>query len=174
MNHSQPAETRLLAIDPTHRGLGYAVIERGIRLVDWGVRGVSPDRKNSDSLRRVSDLVARYEPDIIVMEASWSKEPRRCPRIERLARAVERMAAKRDIEVRKVSRTMLEAAFFQAGTLTKHEIALAIARRFPQLTAWLPPARKTWTSENYKMSIFDAAALGLACFHEEEDGTRIA
>ena len=47
-------------------------------------------------------------------------------------------------------------------------------RRFPQLTVWLPPARKTWTSENYKMSIFDAAALGLACFYQEEDGMRVA
>ena len=34
----------------------------------------------------------------------------------------------------------------------------------PELAAKLPPKRKIWQSEDYRMSIFDAAAVGVAYF----------
>jgi hypothetical protein len=39
-----------------------------------------------------------------------------------------------------------------------------LAQRFPELAAKLPPKRKIWQSEDYRMSIFDAASLGVAYF----------
>jgi hypothetical protein len=46
----------------------------------------------------------------------------------------------------------------------KYEIACAVAERLPELAPRLAPKRRIWQSEDYRMSIFDAAALGVAYF----------
>jgi hypothetical protein len=40
----------------------------------------------------------------------------------------------------------------------------AVRRQFPVLASMLPPKRKIWQTECYRMSMFDAAALGVAYF----------
>jgi hypothetical protein len=39
-----------------------------------------------------------------------------------------------------------------------------LAKQFPKLASRLPPKRKIWQSEDYRMGIFDAAAVGVAYF----------
>jgi len=39
------------------------------------------------------------------------------------------------------------------GARTKHQIAHAIANQFPELAPHVPPHRKCWMSEDYRMSI---------------------
>ena len=46
--------------------------------------------------------------------------------------------------------------------LTKHERAAMLARRFPVLHWKMPPPRKSYESEHYWMSMFDAVACALA------------
>ena len=46
----------------------------------------------------------------------------------------------------------------------KYEVASALAKQFPTLASKLPPKRKCWQSEDYRMSLFDTAALGVAYF----------
>jgi len=174
MNRSPYSEQRVLAIDPTVRGLGYAVIEGGTRLVDWGGRRARYGKKNRHSVGRVAELIARYEPDALVIEDCAARESRRCPRVERLVAAIERLAASKGIALRKISRATVEGAFSEAGASTKHEIATAIAGRFPQLAVWLPPVRKRWMNETYRVGIFDAMALGLTFFSLEEEQARAA
>jgi hypothetical protein len=45
---------------------------------------------------------------------------------------------------------------------TKHQIAVVIAGKFPELAPRLPPVRKPWMTEDARMAIFDAVALALA------------
>jgi hypothetical protein len=59
----------------------------------------------------------------------------------------------------------VKQAFSESGASTKHEIAVAIAKRFPELAPRLPRFRKPWMSEDYRMSIFDAVAFGVTFFH---------
>ena len=47
----------------------------------------------------------------------------------------------------------------------KREIAQSIAREFPELEPRLPPVRRIWMSEDARMNIFDAVALGMTFFH---------
>jgi hypothetical protein len=57
----------------------------------------------------------------------------------------------------------LQQIYFADGRGTKHALAEIIAKRFPgELASRLPPKRKPWMSEDYRMSIFDAVALVLA------------
>jgi len=64
-----------------------------------------------------------------------------------------------------VSRVKKVFAVFRANT--KHEIAHAVAQQLPELAPRLPRFRKPWMSEDYRMAIFDAAALALTYFHSQ-------
>jgi hypothetical protein len=48
---------------------------------------------------------------------------------------------------------------------TKHAIAQILAKRFPEeLGFLLPPKRRPWMSEDYRMDIFEAISLALAAY----------
>ena len=51
---------RILAIAPTTRGFGFAVLDGNETLVDWGVRRIDGKIKNTWSLAMVEKLVARF------------------------------------------------------------------------------------------------------------------
>jgi hypothetical protein len=61
------------------------------------------------------------------------------------------LAAKQKIRVRSFSRAKVKQTFGES-----------VAKRFPELTTRLPRFRKSWMSEDYRMSIFDAIAFGMA------------
>jgi len=158
-SHSATFE-RVLAIDPSTRGVGFAVMEGPERLVDWGIKGVKSD-KNRESLEHITRLIKRYHPDVIVIENHQHKSARRRVRVRQLLNAIVLFASIGEVRVRKVSRAAIKNAFMKVGAATKHQIATEIARRFPELTPRLPPVRKPWMSEDNRMSIFDSVALAL-------------
>jgi RNase H-fold protein (predicted Holliday junction resolvase) len=63
MNYRLNREIRVLAIDPSTRGFGYAVIEGRESLIDWGVKETKTD-KNRRSLELIADLIEQYEPHL--------------------------------------------------------------------------------------------------------------
>lgn len=160
MNGSSKNEKRILAIDPASRGFGFAVLEGPNQLIDWGVRSAKKE-KQTRCLRLIEELIARYEPDAIVMEDIEAKGSRRCRRVADLIDRISKLAGSRKIRVVRLSRLKVRRAFSAAGA-NKRRIATAVAGRFPELAPRLPPSRKPWMSEDYRMSIFDAAAMGLA------------
>src|SRR5207249_4491100 len=59
-------EKRVLAVDPTSRGFGFAVLEGPDRLLDWGLVHARTD-KRARTLEAVADLLERYRPDVLVL-----------------------------------------------------------------------------------------------------------
>jgi hypothetical protein len=92
---------------------------------------------------------------VIVLEDYAGKGSRRCQRIQWLINDISQLAAKQKIRVRSFSRAKVKQTFAESGASNKYEIAIAIAKRFPELTTRLPRFRKPWMSEDYRMSIFD-------------------
>jgi Holliday junction resolvasome RuvABC endonuclease subunit len=164
MSRAYTKDMRVLAIDPSTRGFGFAILEGPNRLIDWGVKETKTDKKRR-SLKFVADLIERYQPRVIVVEDYTGKGSRRCHRIQGLIKDISKLASKKKVRVRSVSRTKVKQTFSGSGASNKHEIATAIAQRFPELAPRLPRFRKPWMSEDYRMSIFDAVAFGLAFFH---------
>jgi Holliday junction resolvasome RuvABC endonuclease subunit len=158
---------RFLAVDPTCRGFGFAVLEGPERLLDWGVAHARKNKRDR-CLARIAELIQRYEPTVIVAEDGTGKGSRRCPRVLRLLRDVRKLAAKNHIVMRSFPRSKVWRTFAEGEALTKHQIAKLIAARFPELAPRLPPFRKPWMSEDDRMSIFDALAFALTFFHVEE------
>ncbi len=161
-------EKRIIAIDPTSRGFGFVVMEGPRQLIDWGVKSVK-DNDDYRYSRRIEDLIDLYQPDVLIVENIMLKRSRRCDRVKKLIREIAVLALNKRIKVRYISRRMMKDCFSDmCGGKTKHQIAEYIAELLPELALRLPPIRKFWMSEDYRMAIFDAAAFALTFYHFEE------
>jgi len=164
MSDAQIPQKRVLAIDPTTRGFGFAVLEGSENLIDWGVKEAR-DNKNSRCIQLIKELMDQYQPDAIVLENHRGKGSRRCTRIQKLLERILKLVTDKKITSNSFSKSQVKNAFFNVGVPTKLYIALAIGKKFPELAVRVPPYRKPWMSEDYRMSIFDAMALALTYFY---------
>jgi hypothetical protein len=158
----QNDQKRVLALDVRSRSFGFAVFEGSSRLLDWGVKsfrsGVNAVKHPASE--KLFALLDEFNPSAIVI-----REPRPGRKNTRtsLFATMQRVATSRKLPVRFVSRETVQKAF-RATSRTRYRIACSAAERLPELASRLPPKRKIWQSEDYRMSIFDAAALGIAYF----------
>jgi hypothetical protein len=154
-------EKRILALDVRPCSFGYVVFEGPEQLLDWGVKSF---RKGVNAVqvprgRKLEWLQEDYLPSVLVLKEPGTKSKRR-----KFVDAVRAKAEHLGIAVRLLRPSAIRSALGGQGRLTKHAVACALARRFPELRWALPPKRKCWQSEDYRMSVFDAAALGAAYF----------
>ncbi len=156
----------ILAIDPTSRGFAFAVLEAPAFLVDWGERIIPA--KTGGLLRKVDELLLRYEPDLLVIEDLAAPGTRRRKRAQKEIHSLELLALKRGLAAERVSRLGVIDTF--APGKSKFEVALRLAVTFPALAERLPRKRKAWTTEDARMNIFDA--LGFAAALMERGGER--
>jgi Holliday junction resolvasome RuvABC endonuclease subunit len=163
MMDARDRQLRALSIDPHPRGFGYAVFEGPARLVDWGTKDVRKDKEQA-ALHKIEELVQVYRPAVIVVEDCGHGKSRRNPRVRQLTEKILVAARELGVERRALPRAAVYRAFTGAGAGTKYGIATALVRAFPELMVRLPPKRKPWQSEDSRMSIFGAVALGLAYF----------
>lgn len=162
MNQHPTKHPRVLAIAPSTRGFGFAVLEEQETLVDWGVKSVQED-KNKRSLVKVGELIAHYQPQVLVLEDASGEDSRRSVRIQTLGRRIITLSASLSVRVVVLSREQIRQVFFADGEGTRHALAELLARRFPEeLGPRLPPKRKPWKSEDCRMDIFAAVALAVA------------
>jgi hypothetical protein len=162
MKPRKPNPKRVLAIDPTSRGFGFVVLESPTMLVDWGVKSTRPNEATK-TLAKVLEVIRHYRPEIIVLEDH--RETRRCARIQSLLDRICRLATSEGLKSRSIKVSRVKKVFRTFRANTKYEIAHAVAQQLPELAPRLPPYRKPWMSEDYRMAIFDAAALALTYFH---------
>ncbi len=156
-------ETRVLSVDPHPRGFGYAVFEGPLRFVDWGTKDVRVDKERV-ALHKIGELVQLYRPTVIAVEDYGHRKSRRNPRVRQLTGSILAAAREFGAEGRTLPLAAVYRAFAGTGAGTKYGIATALVRAFPELMVRLPPKRKPWQSEDSRMSIFDAVALGLTYF----------
>jgi Holliday junction resolvasome RuvABC endonuclease subunit len=137
------------------------VLEGHRILVDWGVKSFTGD-KNAGSIKKVEEMIAHYSPQVIVLEDTATKESRRSSRIKALTKRLVAVAERRIISAALFSQKQIQRAFFGDVAGTKHALAEIIAERYPEELGFsLPPKRRDWMSEDYRMDIFDAVALAL-------------
>jgi hypothetical protein len=160
MRKSKFTHKRILAIYPNSRGFGFALLEGTELLVDWGVVQTKFD-KHRQCLSRIKRFIVQYRPDVLVTEDA-QKNLNRGKRIRKLLTAIRQLVLKVDIKFKGVSRAQVQKYFQGPRRVTKHQMAVGIAERFPELSSRLPPTRKPWMSEDSRMAIFDAMALGLS------------
>ena len=161
MSRVQPNHFRILAVAPTTRGFGFAIIEGKEALIDWGCKAIHGD-KNTQSVAKVERLIKKYLPEVLVLQDASAEHSRRSPRIKQLSQLLIAVAQLHKIKFALISKAKLSRIFFDKSSGTKHDLATILALRFPELSDQLPPKRRPWTSEDSRMDIFDAVALALA------------
>jgi hypothetical protein len=166
-----PDAERVLAIDPTHRGFGFVVLEGEKRLLDWGTRYASNPKRDA-SIEKVDRLIEQYDPSSLILEDHTGTGSRRCRRVRRLIDDLGMLGRARDLSVFSYSRGDIRLAFSVHEARTKEGIAAVLVAQFSELVPRLPPKRKVWMSEDHRMTIFDAASLALTHFHEQRQGRR--
>jgi hypothetical protein len=127
-------------------------------LVDWGERIVPA--KSGGLLRKVDELLLRYEPTLLVIEDLAAAGSRRRNRAHTEIRSIELLALKRGLSAERISRLTVRDTF--APEKSKFEVALRLAESFPVLAERLPRKRKAWTTEDARMNIFDALGFAAA------------
>lgn len=146
---------RMMAVDPTFRGFAYVILEGG-DLVDWGLSQVTPLAPGPVA-RRVLRLLKRWEPELLVLEEPEGS--RRGRRARRIIGELAELADRQNLAWCMVTRRQVNEAFQDPPN--KHQVALAVAERFPELRHRLPRPRKPWMSEDERMALFDAASFAL-------------
>lgn len=167
MSGALSKEKRILAIDAAGRGFGFAVLEGSGRLIDWGVRGAKA-RNHTQAIGHLEELLEYYGPDVVVTQNLEDREIHRGFRAQVFLREVLKVSAAYGVPVRTIASRDLVRAFSDLGYPTKHKIATRIGELFPELAPRVPPFRKPWMSEDYRMAIFDAVAFGLAYFRRRK------
>lgn len=157
----EQSPNRILAIDPIHKGFGYAVFEPPLNLIASGLARVEGD-KQAGAIAQFENLLADFRPSTVVLEDVKAPGSRRRHRVQRLIEAVAEFARNRGLTVATVSRkAVIECFSSPEERATKYKIAKWLAEAFPGLAPKLPLPRKMWESEDERMSIFDALALAV-------------
>ena len=161
MKQSTLNSHRILALAPSSRGVGFAVMENIATLVDWGVRSIKGD-KNAASLARIGELIDLYQPEKVILQDVRAKGSRRSKRIQELGEQIQALTIQRNVKTALYSPRQIRQTFFGEEPGTKHRQAQLLAARFPEeLESRLPPKRRAWESEDSRMDIFEAVALVL-------------
>lgn len=147
----------VMAIFPNTRGFGYAVFE-GLLPVDWGVSDVRGRNRDHVCLRRITALLRKYDPDVLLLRDPAGT---RGPRVAALIKDIANLPRPPNTVCLAISRTDVRGAFNYLKRPTRQMIARAIGDRIPFLDLLVPRPRKIWNSENRHMGLFDAVALAL-------------
>lgn len=159
-------QARILAIDPTARGFAYVVLEGSERLIDWGVSHVSLHSKRQ-AIERLDGLLLQYAPDLLVTENWRSRRGAKIARGRGFLRLISTHSERDALPLRTIRRSEVQFVFRTSGK-SKHAIAEALARFFPELEDRLPRKRKPWMSEDERMNIFDALSFAVTVFRSPE------
>ena len=151
---------RVLALNIRPRRFGFVVFEGPTMLLDCGAKSFYSNGRpvKISAAEKIRTLLHDYSPSAIVVRKREGHADR-----ARILQSVQRLAREARIPVTFVSRDEIVEAFTLAEA-NKHGVASVVAEQFLALVAKLPPRRKCWKSEDYRMSIFDAAAMGVAYF----------
>ena len=156
-----PRLTRVLALDLHPRRFGYAVLEGSARLLDWGVRTSRHRDKAADALisAQLRPLLELWQPTLLVVGECTSQTHKSRERRCRLLKRIAKEAGIRRIAVRTLKKI---STADESKKITKYENARRIAEYFSVLRWKMPPKRRAWESEDYRMRIFTAATLAIA------------
>src|SRR5882672_12451344 len=99
MSNAYMKDICMLAIDPSTRGFGFAVLEGPNRLIDWGVKETKKD-KSARTLKLIDDLIDVYQPSVIVVEDYAGKGSRRCQRVGELINDISKLASQKKVRIK--------------------------------------------------------------------------
>lgn len=154
---------RLLSIDLSAKGFGFALLDRRLGLLDWGFCGVR-SADDDGFTKRILSKIDRGRPTALVVENFAPVKGRE--NALRRRDLVMQMASERHMGMCHVSPTIVRRVL---KVSTKTEIARVLAERFPELQSRIPRDREGWRNEDERMHIFDALSFAAVVVGPENE-----
>ena len=152
----------VLAMYPNVSGMGYAVFEGHLIPVDWGIK-TARMRKDITLIRHANRLLELFKPSALLLPLR-STAIGGAQRLHKIAVEIEALGKTCGASIHWYRRSDIKASFSRHGAQSKDAIARNIAQQMPEFEQHLPPLRKIWMSEDYRMGIFDAVALAVTYY----------
>lgn len=151
---------RVIALDLRAHKFGYVVFEGSDKLLDWGIKSYR-DGDRTQLEGKVAVLRAMFAPSTILIRKVRSNNRVHQQMIDHAVRTIRAFANRILVAIWIIESSSLHRFFSREAKVNKHEVAMMVADRFPELSWRVPSARKPWQTEPRRQSIFDAASLGL-------------
>jgi hypothetical protein len=164
MKPTNQREPLVLSIFFNTRGFGYALFEGVVAPVDWGIKTVKDKNAYFEHVRLLLHL---FEPSVIVVQGCTAKMARCTDAIQEVINRIAKLAKTKNIRVLRYSRADIRTCFAYYGAFNKDEIARATADVLPEFAPRVPPMRKLWKSEDYRIGLFDALSLVFTFYAKE-------
>ena len=173
--HPESPDGRILAIAIRSQRFGFAVIEGPNWLLDWGVVSYPRNKRVrvAAARKRVASLLTQFVPSVVVVGKSHLLNVRNTSGVRSTLKSIRRETSLRFIPLHVMQQADVRNTFRDFHAKSKDEVAVVLARMFPELLWKVPPKRKIWQSEHPRMPVFDAVALGVAYWqlHSSRDPT---
>jgi crossover junction endodeoxyribonuclease RuvC len=160
---------KILAIDPGTREMGVAVLD-GQTLDYYGVKTIRRRRSPAEALCRIQEitasLIARHRPNVLAIEKMFVIQ-KSASLLVVAAEEVKATARQHGLPIYEYAPTTVRKLICNSGRATKQETAKVMARRFPELRAYLE--QKTKWETLYYANMFDAVALAVCCYPQVAD-----
>lgn len=172
MKNEHKSPKRILAFNPTAKYLGIAAF-KGNELVYWQIRKLREKGKRPDALlaktkRKILELLADHEPEIVVIGHPTELQLKNSPFLKALLKRISEIIKGRNhlviplIEARKfVCRDVKPTKMNTAKIIATHHCPWLYRRYEKELKKEL---EGQWWKRKYHTTLFDAIALGLYCY----------
>lgn len=159
----------VLSLYISRHSVSFLSMTKGRVLLEWGNRAIGKCKekdKHKKSAQLAKQIIEKHRPGILILEA---KSNRRTKEVWDAYAKVEKHARKLGIIVYKYSRRDIQTLFKAHGAKNKHQMNQLISPVFPPLRFDEPPERRTWDSEHYAQSQYDAASLAVVYMVKEDN-----
>ena len=161
--------SKILAIDPGLRYMGYALMDDG-NLLYYGVKVIdksaSPHATLTEGRKTILRLINDFKPEILVYEQSFFKNNKTAALLNVLVSEIKAIGKRKKLTAISVAPSKLKKRICGTGRATKQEVACVVISKYPKLKVYLPQAQK-W-KERYWYNLFDAVALAILAYENAE------
>lgn len=156
-------KTRILAVDPGTRYMGYALLE-GRKPVYYGVKVIKggnrlPHQRLREAKSIVLDLIQDFGPRILAIEKTFFSNNRNVALLNVLFEEIKAIGRRKGLKVISLAPSTIKRNICGNGRARKWEVAKVVVAKHPELKIFLHQNRK-W-KERYWQNMFDAVALGM-------------
>lgn len=154
--------TRILALDPGTRYLGYAVLD-GRKLLYHGVK-VLPATEDANiactaAIKAVAEIINHLHPSVLALERSFHGPSKRLARQVRLVGQLRKLGRKHQLYTVCYAPTTVRKYLCGSGWANKRDVAQMVAWRYPEMRPYI--VREAQWKERFHCHMFDAVAVGL-------------
>ena len=160
--------SRVLAIDPGTRTLGYADFSE-VELIDYGLRYFKQCQKIEQLLDDVEVVVGRLilekQPEVIILEKTSFSQITNNVRLTLVSTRIKSVARQLKIRIVEYSPKTIRAIVSKDGLSTKYDVAKIIVSKYPEMKLLI--RNQTPSARNLFFNITDDVACGQAYLEKE-------